>query len=343
MNGKMKLYLILPSSDTRIKAVMLPEGIHACEPFCGVKGRKFKGNYGCDKPNECMSFKLRVEEYNRLISEAPFVKDQEQAVELLYADSRLVEKDHPYLIDGMKLEFENACAHDSCPVDGACEHCKEPIKLAVLVPIAKEEPKTFDCYLHGKCEKHCGNTNYCPEVKPVESTESVCAMCGGSGIIGNGPTSFNKQICKCKTPVESADNATAFNNKSKFSNSEIGSHHWSATVLSFIMRVGEYLEENGATQSPYYRDWGTGIKDRAKEVNNFIHSLPDVAEPTEGNGGWISVDSGNPKDSEYYLTVQIGNSPLIALFVDSSFYWGGNIIFPDFYQPLPDTTKLTNE
>lgn len=29
--------------------------------------------------------------------------------------------------------------------------------------------------------------------------KSVCAMCGGTGIIGNGTTSFNPQPCKCKS------------------------------------------------------------------------------------------------------------------------------------------------
>jgi hypothetical protein len=66
------------------------------------------------------------------------------------------------------------------------------------------------------------------------------------------------------------------NKISKFSNSEIGSHHWSATVLSFIMRVGEYMaQEDKDLDIKYYRDWGIQIKERAIEVNNFIHTLPD--------------------------------------------------------------------
>lgn len=27
---------------------------------------------------------------------------------------------------------------------------------------------------------------------------NVCAMCGGTGIIGKGPTSFNPQTCPCQ-------------------------------------------------------------------------------------------------------------------------------------------------
>ncbi len=45
------------------------------------------------------------------------------------------------------------------------------------------------------------------------------------------------------------------NKISKFSNSEIGSHHWSSTVLSFIMRVGEYMsQEDKDLDIKYYRD-----------------------------------------------------------------------------------------
>ena len=32
--------------------------------------------------------------------------------------------------------------------------------------------------------------------------------------------------------------------QSKYSNSEIGSHHWSDTLLSYIMRVGEYMNDH---------------------------------------------------------------------------------------------------
>lgn len=67
---------------------------------------------------------------------------------------------------------------------------------------------------------------------------------------------------------------------SKYSNSEIGSHHWAATLLSFIMRVGEYLEthENNPSETIHYREWGTHMKQRAVEVNNYLQSLPDKPE-----------------------------------------------------------------
>lgn len=69
--------------------------------------------------------------------------------------------------------------------------------------------------------------------------------------------------------------------KSKFASSQIGSHHWSATILSYIMRVGEYLNEHGSNPKDdiHYRGWGLGIKERAHEVNDYIHSLPDPAYP----------------------------------------------------------------
>lgn len=33
----------------------------------------------------------------------------------------------------------------------------------------------------------------------------VCAMCGGSGVIGNGPTSFNAQTCACRLLDQQAE------------------------------------------------------------------------------------------------------------------------------------------
>jgi hypothetical protein len=62
---------------------------------------------------------------------------------------------------------------------------------------------------------------------------------------------------------------------SKFSNSEIGSHHWSATVLSFIMRVGEFMSDEKNTDHQYYTEWGAQIKERAVEINDFIHTIPE--------------------------------------------------------------------
>jgi hypothetical protein len=65
---------------------------------------------------------------------------------------------------------------------------------------------------------------------------------------------------------------------SKFTWSKIGSHHWSATLLSYIMRVGEYLESHekeGNANREHYASWGEAIRERAKEINNYIQSLPD--------------------------------------------------------------------
>lgn len=67
--------------------------------------------------------------------------------------------------------------------------------------------------------------------------------------------------------------------KSKFSNSDIGSHHWAATLLSFIMRVGEYMREHpepSFKDSLNYPDWGDGIKERANEINEYLHAIPEV-------------------------------------------------------------------
>lgn len=68
---------------------------------------------------------------------------------------------------------------------------------------------------------------------------------------------------------------------SQFSNSAIGSHHWAATLLSFIMRVGEYMNKHGVEKQNdiHYRDWGRGLKDRATEINNYLQSLPEPPKP----------------------------------------------------------------
>jgi predicted RNase H-like nuclease (RuvC/YqgF family) len=75
--------------------------------------------------------------------------------------------------------------------------------------------------------------------------------------------------------------------QSKYSNSEIGSHHWAATLLSFVMRVGEYLEahEDGSGIKPsermHYQEWGTELKARAVEVNDYLQSLPDKPDASK--------------------------------------------------------------
>lgn len=32
----------------------------------------------------------------------------------------------------LRYEIREACQHESCPVDAMCEHCKEPVKIAIL-------------------------------------------------------------------------------------------------------------------------------------------------------------------------------------------------------------------
>ena len=73
--------------------------------------------------------------------------------------------------------------------------------------------------------------------------------------------------------------------KSKIANSgEIGSKHWAATLLSFVMHVGEYLElhEDGGPIKPsermHYKEWGTGLRERAVEINNYFQSRVEPKE-----------------------------------------------------------------
>jgi hypothetical protein len=47
------------------------------------------------------------------------------------------EPDKVYPVE-VRYEIVEACTHDSCPVDAGCEHCKEPVRFARLLP-SKEE------------------------------------------------------------------------------------------------------------------------------------------------------------------------------------------------------------
>lgn len=70
--------------------------------------------------------------------------------------------------------------------------------------------------------------------------------------------------------------------QSKYINSTIGSHHWATTLLSFIMRTGEYLNDHGSeTKDEHLRAWGKFLKEYATEVNDFIDTLPDVVTKEE--------------------------------------------------------------
>lgn len=64
--------------------------------------------------------------------------------------------------------------------------------------------------------------------------------------------------------------------ESKHSHSPIGSHHWAATLLSFVMRTGDHLAEHG--NKNYLRNWGVTLKEYATEINNYMQSLPDVKD-----------------------------------------------------------------
>jgi hypothetical protein len=43
---------------------------------------------------------------------------------------------------GWTVEYVDACAHDSCPEAGCCDHCKEPKRIARLIPL--KEPEISD-------------------------------------------------------------------------------------------------------------------------------------------------------------------------------------------------------
>lgn len=68
---------------------------------------------------------------------------------------------------------------------------------------------------------------------------------------------------------------------SKLINSTIGSHHWMRTMLSFIMRSGEYLSEHGSeTKDEYLRSWGTTMKAYAEELHDHYESISETVKPS---------------------------------------------------------------
>lgn len=40
--------------------------------------------------------------------------------------------------------IQDVCAHDSCPVDAMCEHCKEPVQVAILYDYTPEKEPQED-------------------------------------------------------------------------------------------------------------------------------------------------------------------------------------------------------
>lgn len=58
-------------------------------------------------------------------------------IPILYWWENMMKKDTFYPCE-VEVEIHEACGHDSCNFDAECEHCKEPIELARLSPVAPE-------------------------------------------------------------------------------------------------------------------------------------------------------------------------------------------------------------
>lgn len=81
------------------------------------------------------------------------IQDQDRALQLMWENDPKINnpisfgdwKHHKLYLGKVYGPFncmyriEDACAHESCPVDGMCEHCKEPVKVAILLP--EKEPQ----------------------------------------------------------------------------------------------------------------------------------------------------------------------------------------------------------
>lgn len=70
--------------------------------------------------------------------EAIKVKNEDEASDWLYDEygEKLLARLH-YTLEGYQMEVAEGCKHDCCPVDGRCEHCADPIKLAIISPVAQ--------------------------------------------------------------------------------------------------------------------------------------------------------------------------------------------------------------
>lgn len=119
----------------------------------------------------------------------------------------------------------------------------------------------------------------------------------------NSWDSVKKSMQSKTTPVTQEQKPA----QSKLINSIIGSHHWSATLLSYIMRTGEYLTEHGdETEDKHLRSWGKTLKEYALEVNFFLQSLPDpyVSQSSEIERLTKEVEQETGKCMKYQQALQ---------------------------------------
>lgn len=83
------------------------------------------------------------------------IQDQEKAKRMIMQwlndqplGQGMIERDRVHGPFTVEYRIEDACAHDSCPVDGMCEHCKEPVKIAILYDYTPEKEESQETLLN---------------------------------------------------------------------------------------------------------------------------------------------------------------------------------------------------
>lgn len=312
-----KPYLILSSSDNQMYIFDMPEKNIGTNSWYSKEYRKREDAY-----------ELLVQED---IANKVLVKDQRSALELLKdcEDYPNIKKDTPYPLSGYTITKQVCC-------DEYHQHTKPSCFLAILTPVKEEKPKiAFDSH-HEEKQYFLKKSQFlkcCLDIQFIEK-----------GQLDKLDSLYDQWTGKIK-PVEGANNATAFKedritivNPLPFILGDINQH------------MDRVLRDQGITMT---KEVSAALMSftNCPILNKFIEAgKTKLDEPTEGNGGWISVDSDIPKGSDIVFFISKSGMPLIggyclqnskgSLFQDQHGNYHHGV---KFWQYLPDTSKLTKE
>ena len=126
-----------------------PEGSANCIQDCPENPSWCNKNaciHSADSQNgpPCEECKKAFSEYEQALAAAkknsiPFESQKEVMGKLFPSSVPFTDSIHPFPSDQYKVEVREMCAHDSCPVEAGCEHCKEPKQVAVLSPLKPQQ------------------------------------------------------------------------------------------------------------------------------------------------------------------------------------------------------------
>lgn len=89
------------------------------------------------------------------------------------------------------------------------------------------------------------------------------------------------------------------NNEKSLSNSPIGSHHWFATLMGQILRVGEFLKDKSPDEE-HVRIWGKNVYDNSRQIIEWWNSRE---QPKDNNVPQLKTSEpmSATMDSLHYL------------------------------------------